>query len=332
MKSQLVQIVAACLAVAGCDSTITPGTGGGGSAVLALAVICPATFTTATAVSSLAVTYALPATTGGTLPVSASCSPASGATFPRGTTNVTCSATDSRGQTASCSFPVTIQEVPLLKGTRFMAFGDSFTAGEVLNATRVKVVSPAKSYPTQLSTLLLGRYLSQNVIMANEGSPGEGLLNKDGGRDETTRLRYDAAISADRPDAVLLLEGVNDLNGGNFTEAQIASVLGAMVDEAYALGSKVVFLATEPPQIPGHSNSANYARVPVLNELIRSTATQKHAVLVDLYAAMVGDVNALINSDDGLHPYPAGYVVMADTFFAAIKANFEQTATSVARR
>jgi hypothetical protein len=36
------------------------------------------------------------------------CSHASGATFPVGTTNVTCTATDGLGNTASCSFPVTV--------------------------------------------------------------------------------------------------------------------------------------------------------------------------------------------------------------------------------
>jgi lysophospholipase L1-like esterase len=209
-----------------------------------------------------------------------------------------------------------------------MAFGDSMTAGEVLNATRVKVVNAALSYPTQLRSLLLARYVSQSVVVTNEGVPGEGLLDAYGARNDATRLRYGAAVSADLPDAVLLLEGVNDLGGGQEPqiEQQIASVLGAMVDEAYAAGVKTVFLATEPPMIPGLLRSQNAARVPVLNALIRTTATQHRAVLVDLYAAMIGNVNALINSDDGLHPYPAGYLVMAQTFFTAIQSNFELSA------
>ena len=47
---------------------------------------------------------------------------------------------------------------------------------------------------------------------------------------------------------------------------------------------------------------------------------------------MIGSVNTLINTDDGLHPLPAGYVVMAETFFTAIKSTFEQTGTSTTVR
>ena len=41
-------------------------------------------------------------------PVLVSCSPATGSTFPRGTTTVTCSAKDARGNTATASFPVRV--------------------------------------------------------------------------------------------------------------------------------------------------------------------------------------------------------------------------------
>lgn len=56
-----------------------------------------------------AVTYAVSATDlGGS--VAASCSPASGSTFPAGTTTVTCSATDAKGNTANGSFTVTVTD------------------------------------------------------------------------------------------------------------------------------------------------------------------------------------------------------------------------------
>ena len=47
---------------------------------------------------------------GGSLPMS--CSPASGSTFPVGTTTVTCSATDASGNTASRAFTVTVEPAP----------------------------------------------------------------------------------------------------------------------------------------------------------------------------------------------------------------------------
>ena len=220
-----------------------------------------------------------------------------------------------------------VPAVPLLKGTRLMAFGDSFTAGEVLDALSVRVVSDAKSYPTQLRTLLQARYVAQTVFVQNDGVPGEGLIGSGGARSADTRSRYVAALAQEHPDAVLLLEGVNDLPSSEISTDQIAGVLSQMVQEAYAANVKTVYLATEPPQIAGLLRAAGAARVPELNDRIRTVAVQQHATLVDLYSAMIGDVNNLINSDDGLHPYPAGYVVIAQTFFAAIKSNFEQAAS-----
>jgi hypothetical protein len=43
-------------------------------------------------------------------PVTPSCSPPSGSTFQKGTTTVTCTATDSLKQTSMCSFPVTVND------------------------------------------------------------------------------------------------------------------------------------------------------------------------------------------------------------------------------
>lgn len=324
------QIGAVCLVVTACGTAPTSPTtsGSGGTSVLPLALTCPAALSTTSAATSLVVSFGPPATTGGTLPVTSSCTPASGSTFSRGTTTVTCRATDNAGQAATCTFVVTVLGVPLLTGTRFMAFGDSFTAGEVLDALSARVVSEAKSYPTQLRSLLLTRYVSQDIVVRNDGEPGEVLMSDLGYRSEETRLRYTRALTLEHPDAVLLLEGVNDLSSDGITTDQIAGVLGQMVQEAYAANVKVVYLATEPPQIPGRLRSAHASRVPDLNAKIRVVATQQHATLVDLYPAMIGNVNNLINSDDGLHPYPAGYAVIAETFFTAIKSNFEQVASS----
>jgi lysophospholipase L1-like esterase len=55
-------------------------------------------------------------------------------------------------------------------------------------------------------------------------------------------------------------------------------------------------------------------------------ALEEGAVLVDLYEAFAGQVDALIGGD-GLHPNEAGYQHMAETFFAAIRARLEVAAT-----
>ena len=54
-----------------------------------------------------------------------------GDVFPVGPTRVTCTATDAAAATATCGFDVNVQRVPQLTRTKFLAFGDSVTAGEV---------------------------------------------------------------------------------------------------------------------------------------------------------------------------------------------------------
>jgi hypothetical protein len=67
----------------------------------------------ATSASGAVVTYPTPTATDnidGAVPVS--CTPASGLTYPIGTTTVTCTATDAAGNTATKTFKVTVTRIP----------------------------------------------------------------------------------------------------------------------------------------------------------------------------------------------------------------------------
>jgi hypothetical protein len=73
----------------------------------------PASITAeATSAAGAVVTYTTPTATDTVGPASpaVSCSPASGSTFPLGTTTVTCSATDTAGNTGSSTFTITVQD------------------------------------------------------------------------------------------------------------------------------------------------------------------------------------------------------------------------------
>ena len=69
--------------------------------------------------------------TGGEGTVNVTCSPPSGETFPIGMTPVQCTATDSLGRTGTCAFGVTVSKLAQLSKTKYLAFGDSITAGEI---------------------------------------------------------------------------------------------------------------------------------------------------------------------------------------------------------
>jgi len=75
----------------------------------ALAITCPPDkMITASGPAGAIVNYAV-TTSGGCPPVNVVCNPPSGSTFPVGTTTVTCTASDACGQTATCTFNITVK-------------------------------------------------------------------------------------------------------------------------------------------------------------------------------------------------------------------------------
>ena len=90
----------------------------------ALTVPAPMTVT-ATGNSGAVVTFTASAVDLVDLTRPVTCSPASGSTFPVGTTTVTCTAADTRGNTATSTFTVTVKAAVFLG--RFVAFGSERT-------------------------------------------------------------------------------------------------------------------------------------------------------------------------------------------------------------
>ena len=75
-------------------------------------ISCPANVTAEVAPggSGTKVDYPEPETMDNCSPVTTSCTPPSGSTFPTGTTTVTCTATDASNNSANCSFTITVVE------------------------------------------------------------------------------------------------------------------------------------------------------------------------------------------------------------------------------
>jgi lysophospholipase L1-like esterase len=263
-----------------------------------------------------------PRVTDGQGTVSVSCTPGSGATFPIGTTSVDCTATDALNRTATCSFPVTISKLPTLSRTRFMAFGDSITAGEVTipgftgagTSTRLVIV-PAASYPAVLDRTLKGRYSSQAgaIAVGNFGVGGEKAID--------ARNRYFSSLSSFQPHAVLLMTGYNDIpSGADGAASTAANEVRIMAAEARLRGMRV-FIATLAPPGPGNKAISQFL-IDDFNGRIRNLTNTEGAVLVDVYGGLVTDVRRYIGVD-GLHPTEAGYAKIADLFFSAIQNQFE---------
>jgi lysophospholipase L1-like esterase len=264
---------------------------------------------------AVSVAYPAPAVIGGAAPVAMTCSPASPSSFPIGSTNVTCSAKDALNRTDVCSFAVMVTAPPRIGATRFVAFGDSISDGVLGFAPRaVGDPGPPVGYAFKLKTLLADRYTAQTISMTDEGVPGE--------RVNMGVARMPGVLTRDQPEVLLLLEGVNDLNGGG--DAAIPTVkagLTTMVRQARGRGLPV-FLATLLPQRPPGQRALAPASIPPANAEIRSIASAEGAILVDLFAAFDGQTGTLLGPD-GLHPNDAGYSKMAEVFFEAIRDRLE---------
>jgi lysophospholipase L1-like esterase len=285
----------------------------------ALTVTCPSNVDIQSLDGSpVNVSFATPQTAGGVAPVSTTCSSQPGS-YAVGATNVTCQATDSRGQGASCSFVVAVRPPPRLRFTRFLAFGDSLTAGEVsIDAQFNFFYSPNDSYPTVLQKRLAARYMFQSINIINAGIGGESAT--DGGS-----ARFRSVLQQNRPEFVLLMEGTNDLldrpDIGRGADSAIAA-LRRMIQDARGLSINLA-LATVPPQRAGgvRHRDAVAQLIPSFNDRIRALATSEGILLIDVYAGMKDDLT-LIGVDD-LHPTIRGYDAMAGLFFEAIKNGLE---------
>jgi lysophospholipase L1-like esterase len=208
-----------------------------------------------------------------------------------------------------------------LSRTRFLAFGDSITAGEVTQpvsgtrGTGKLVLVPAASYPSVLQGRLASTYTAQasSIGVSNLGQSNEFLLEG--------VSRFDQVFPSSRAEVVLLQEG---LNGLNFVGPDTSTgLMRIMVQQAKNASAKV-FIGSMIPMIPGRPRATvSPAALVTYNNVLQIMCTQEGVTYVDLYTGMLAEAEQLIGSD-GLHPTEAGYRRIADLFFAAIKTELEE--------
>jgi acyl-CoA thioesterase-1 len=240
---------------------------------------------------------------------------------------VMCRATDEASRASSCAFTVTVTpppRPPRISATRFVAFGDSITEGVISLAPYALIPSPPQSYPFKLLNRLVARYSDQTsaIQVLDEGVGGEGVARG------LTRLP--GVLAADRPEVLLLMEGVNDLNGvGAPAIRTVVDALRSMVRVARGRGVQV-FVATLLPQRAGAQRAYSVALIDPINAQIRAMASDEGAVLVDLYQGFGASADPWIGAD-GLHPTEAGMDRVAEIFFEALRERLEVSAATMFR-
>jgi lysophospholipase L1-like esterase len=131
----------------------------------------------------------------------------------------------------------------------------------------------------------------------------------------------DDAISMFHPHIVLLMIGTNDVNL-NYMLTGAPTRLGNLLDKITtdAPDALVVLARITPTQddtVNARAQTYNNAMPALVQTRV---AAGKHILLVDMYAAFTANANyKTMLMNDTLHPNDAGYMVMAQTWYAAIR-------------
>lgn len=282
-----------------------------------LAIACPAdVMVRSRDGTSATVAYPPPNVAGGQAPVTTSCTPPSGSAQSIGRFAGSCASSDRLGQTARCDFAVSVLPPARLGVTTILAFGDSLTFS-----------SAPPSHVSRLQRRLRTAYPAQSppISVVNGGRNGEHAAQ--------AAPRLQEMLDRIRPDAVLIMEGTNDLTTllGAPTAAAAAARAADALDEMVRTVRRrraAPVLATIPPIGRGAGAPEASAAVADLNRRIRMIASGRGVPLVDVHAVVsgggcpgAGPLPCL--DDDGVHLTDRAYALIADAFFAALVGNFD---------
>jgi lysophospholipase L1-like esterase len=200
-----------------------------------------------------------------------------------------------------------------------------------------KVAAPAKN---EQRVVFMGDSITDSWDNPTNGGffPGKPYVNR-GISGQTTPqmlIRFRRDVIELKPKVVVILAGTNDLAGntGPTTLEAIKDNLTSMAELAKTHGIRVVFASLLPvsdyEMRDGKQIVQTVRRPPdqilALNNWLKEFARTNHHVYLDYFSAMKDDKGFLKDelSNDGLHPNPAGYAVMAPLAEAAIATSLKQ--------
>jgi lysophospholipase L1-like esterase len=207
---------------------------------------------------------------------------------------------------------------PHLNVERILTFGNSLTEGESTGTGLLRhdpgTPGVSVSYPFKLQALIADRYTAQAISVFNGGKGGERVTE--------AQDRFDDLIGDLSPQVVILMTGVNDLNGG----VPITTIIDAVEDlirSALARGIDVI-LSTIPRQIPEGRRADSAERVDPYNAQLAALALDEGVPLADIHPHLT---EAFI-TPDGLHITEAGNQRLAEIYFEILMARYEAASTT----
>ena len=197
------------------------------------------------------------------------------------------------------------------------AFGDSITFGTLELRKRGFGLATANNYPNNLQGLL--QKLDPTWRVNNRGVGGE--------RVERGSARVGDVLGRDRPGYILIMEGTN--NATNCDDASfIVEHLRIMVQSAKA-NKTIPIIGTITPNF--RNDDCAHDVIDQANSQIRGLASAEGIQLAEIFNGM--NNRSLFGQSldrDPLHPNEAGYAVMANIWFNALRQVVPGGGTAVA--
>ena len=208
-----------------------------------------------------------------------------------------------------------------------LPLGDSITEGcctAPMGGYRIELFRQAVTDGKNVT--FVGSLLNGPATVANRTFPMHheghgGFTISGGGNGPIAGTVTDSAISTYHPNIVLLMIGTNDING-NINVANAPMRLGQLIDEIITdAPAALVVVATIIPIGAPNADQRTQAYNAAIPGLVNARASAgKHVVLIDAYAAFAKDPNYQTTlKADGLHPNDAGYAILGQSFYGAIR-------------
>lgn len=212
----------------------------------------------------------------------------------------------------ACSTPARLMMAR--RGPTVVALGDSTTAG-----------TPGFRSPVEAPPSGSGNVESQYAHWLMRAHPEWNVLNRgvNGERTDQIRSRFDRDVRVVRPDAVVIIAGVNDVYQGRSASA-VQRGLAMLYDSARGAGIAVVAGTILPYNT---ATGAQHRARRAVNAWIREyTAAHPDVIYCDTCGAvaMPGRPDRLISSPDDLHPSVDGYRLMALALEPAIRRALQE--------
>jgi lysophospholipase L1-like esterase len=211
------------------------------------------------------------------------------------------------GGPAVAAEDASIQE-PMHQKITIVAMGDSTTAGTPGWKSRLEAPPDGA-----------GDERSQYAWWLMQASPAWHVLNHGINRERSDQIRgrFERDVIEQKPRAVVIIAGVNDVYQGRDAQHVIEQLAGM-----YGRAARENIPVVAGSIIPYNTATAEQnARMREINQWIRTRAAEDpNVTFVDTRAAAASadDADRLFESPDGLHPSPAGYRRMAEAIRPAL--------------